>query len=248
MTVYEPEDAITVVTQGVDTTPAYDAGELTDAFDVMNELHPDVRLAYRDDSLLGAHQDQARVRWTVPGAARPRTDYDYYTWRRDVPAALGALDAAAHMLITEREGESIAAQGSFTRLLENPDVPDLAAACARWRPARTVALITDAGGMVPTDRGVWFTRLPPRATVVPVGHNLGAYLTRVFPSTPEDDPLSDDVLLPAFSFYWDAVHHVLDRHPGPECHACERAIKAHRPTVEQVRHYASIATETAPSP
>jgi hypothetical protein len=246
MTVYEPEDAIAVVTQGVDTAPVHDALDLTDAFHVMNELHPHVRLAYRGDWLRGAHQDRARVRWTVPGAVRPRTDY--YAWRRDVPAALGALDAAAHVLITEREGESIAAQGSFTRLLKVPDVPNLAAACALWRPARTVALITDAGGMVPTDGGVWFTRLPPRATVVPVGHNLGAYLTRVFPSLPEADPLSDDVLLPALSFYWDAMHHVLDRHPGPECHACERALTAHRPTVEQVRYYASIATETATSP
>ncbi|OPC76820.1 hypothetical protein B4N89_45950 [Embleya scabrispora] len=238
MTVYKPAAApMTVVTGGVHTASLDEAADQDEVFHAFSIFHPDVRLAHRarlPDT--PPCRRSARVRWTVPGAARD--DHEVRVAR--IPAALGALDAAAHIGMREDLGDGFVVVRGFvlTRSVASP------AHDAAGHPPSTVALVTvDTDAMRYTDDGLWFTRLPAPPAYVEVGDNLAAHLALAFPTT-HGDPPPGDILLQALSFYWSAMRDTLDRRCGPAGCPCGRACREHRPSADRIRHHPAFTAAT----
>lgn len=93
---------------------------------------------------------------------------------------------------------------------------------------------------MPTDDGLWFTRVPHPAATVPLGHNLAAYLATAFPeATPQDDAITTAVLHYRTALA-DALLERLDNRPCP----CGRTLAEHLPTPEQNRPPAETPVTT----
>lgn len=237
MAVYELADDTTVVTCGRYTASLDAALDQENAFRLVAELHPDVRLAHRT-WVPCADARRTGVRWTVPGAARD----GYVVRHARIPAALGALDATAHLNACEQGANDTIARGDlFPPRPAFPHDEHPADETATPEPPHALALVTDSDALKYTDHGLWFTRLPIPIGCVPLGHNLAAYLTHEFPTTP-GEPVGDHALLPALSFYWDALRDTLNRHcPSGRC-PCGRSLDEHQPPVSRVRQYATART------
>ncbi|OPC76819.1 hypothetical protein B4N89_45945 [Embleya scabrispora] len=245
MTRYHRGDEFDSVTRGVltlplrrvddkDTVLAYTVhAEQIDYADTIQALHPTVALAHREVLPCRA-PSTARVEYTAPGTMHGFEDT--LAWSTFVPEELGRLDADAHMF-TLGDRERIAIRGDLIRRLDLPPIADLNDACAAWSPPLTLALVHDPGGIVPTDRGLFFTLLPP-PTIVPLGYNLAALLAMraADPGNPRDEALRER----AADHYRTSLHQALTDAYPTHC-ACGRIPAEHEPTDEQLRRYLDIA-------
>ncbi|OPC76818.1 hypothetical protein B4N89_45940 [Embleya scabrispora] len=239
MPIHHIGDDRATVTLGVDILPCDVATNMANVFASMARLHPDVGLAHRDTPTEADASGFDRVRWMVPGVECAADDRD--AWWRRVPATLGALDADAHIhAVGAYESDGVVARGRLPIRLASLENPQLARLHAKWRPPLTLGLITDARGLVVTDHGLWFHRLPPLA-VVPVGYNAGAYLAALPALVGEGE--YDAFERAVVSHYTAALLDALERRFPTSLCVCGRTPDEHAPAAHQVGQYADIAAE-----
>jgi hypothetical protein len=146
--------------------------------------------------------EPTKIAWAIPGARRPR---DHADWLDEVPARLGEADATMHLWPVGAEEHGP----------ESPSGPG--------RPM-TLGLVVP-GCVEATDHGVHLTRLPPAPALVPLGHNLGAYLSGLTPSPSPADRAK------AFHAYWPALLAVLIAIPSVYCPCGRPDFEDHRPAM-----------------
>ncbi|MFI6584213.1 hypothetical protein [Embleya sp. NPDC050493] len=193
-------------------------------------------LSLADIRLLpGVPGGHATVAWEAPGEPVPRVlevARNRVAWLEEVPEYLGRIDAIMHVspVGAHRDGDlAVSHPNGASALFPHSGVAD--------DVPMTIAVIAetggsgDAGSIQVTDRGVWHTLLPQRMPLVPMGANLGTYLTTLVPT---GELLPYQWCVRALRNYWIGVVFVLDQRAAVYC-PCGRDTMRHYPSWESAR-------------
>lgn len=186
-------------------------------------------LSLADIRLLpGVPGGHATVAWEAPGRRVPRTfdiARNQAAWLEQVPEYLGRIDAIMHVspVGSHRDGDlAVSHPDGASALFRNSGDPDP-------DTPLTIAVITDGDGCIQvTDRGVWHTLLPQDMQLVPIGANLGTYLTTL---VPPGELLPYQWCVRALRHYWIGAVFVLNQRTAAYC-PCGRDTMRHYPSWE----------------